>query len=124
VRQRAELYGHVHTARRQANLPPVSNERVSGPARTCSPAQRPRSAEWGRPSPHVCWVRLVGGLGAPEPRLLPIASRVAAEPPSPLLQSTRNRGKKRLTVPGKEKYCLLTRRALCGFGANLSAVRG
>ncbi len=24
VRQRAELYGHVHTARRQANLPPVS----------------------------------------------------------------------------------------------------
>jgi transposase len=25
VRQRAELYGHVHTARRQANLPPVSN---------------------------------------------------------------------------------------------------
>ncbi len=26
VRQRAELYGHVHTARRQANLPPVSND--------------------------------------------------------------------------------------------------
>src|SRR5262249_33813925 len=26
VRQRAELYGHVHTARRQANLPPVSSE--------------------------------------------------------------------------------------------------
>jgi transposase len=25
VRQRAELYGHIHTARRQANLPPVSN---------------------------------------------------------------------------------------------------
>src|SRR5215813_11563937 len=25
VRQRAEIYGHVHTARRQANLPPVSN---------------------------------------------------------------------------------------------------
>jgi transposase len=25
VRQRAELYGHVHTARRQANLPPVPN---------------------------------------------------------------------------------------------------
>jgi transposase len=25
VRQRAELYGHVHTARRQANLPPVSS---------------------------------------------------------------------------------------------------
>jgi transposase len=24
VRQRAELYGHIHTARRQANLPPVS----------------------------------------------------------------------------------------------------
>jgi len=26
VRQRAELYGHVHTAGRQANLPPVSND--------------------------------------------------------------------------------------------------
>ncbi len=26
VRQRAERYGHVHTARRQANLPPVSND--------------------------------------------------------------------------------------------------
>ena len=26
VRQRAELYGHVHTARRQANLPPVASE--------------------------------------------------------------------------------------------------
>jgi transposase len=26
VRQRAELYGHVHTARRQANRPPVSND--------------------------------------------------------------------------------------------------
>ena len=26
ARQRAELYGHVHTARRQANLPPVSND--------------------------------------------------------------------------------------------------
>jgi transposase len=26
VRQRAELYSHVHTARRQANLPPVSND--------------------------------------------------------------------------------------------------
>jgi transposase len=26
VRQRAELYGHVHTARRQANLPPVSGD--------------------------------------------------------------------------------------------------
>src|SRR5436309_9256582 len=26
VRQRAELYGHVHAARRQANLPPVSND--------------------------------------------------------------------------------------------------
>ncbi len=26
VRQRAELYGHVHTARRQLNLPPVSND--------------------------------------------------------------------------------------------------
>jgi transposase len=26
VRQRAELYGHVHTARRQANLPPISND--------------------------------------------------------------------------------------------------
>ena len=26
VRHRAELYGHVHTARRQANLPPVSND--------------------------------------------------------------------------------------------------
>jgi transposase len=26
VRQRAHLYGHVHTARRQANLPPVSND--------------------------------------------------------------------------------------------------
>jgi transposase len=26
VRQRAELYGHIHTARRQANLPPVSND--------------------------------------------------------------------------------------------------
>jgi transposase len=26
VRQRAELYGHVHTARRQANLPPVSSD--------------------------------------------------------------------------------------------------
>jgi len=26
VRQRAELYGHVHTARRQANLPPVSDD--------------------------------------------------------------------------------------------------
>src|SRR2546421_434959 len=26
VRQRAALYGHVHTARRQANLPPVSND--------------------------------------------------------------------------------------------------
>jgi transposase len=26
VRRRAELYGHVHTARRQANLPPVSND--------------------------------------------------------------------------------------------------
>jgi transposase len=26
VRQRAQLYGHVHTARRQANLPPVSND--------------------------------------------------------------------------------------------------
>jgi transposase len=26
VRQRAELYAHVHTARRQANLPPVSND--------------------------------------------------------------------------------------------------
>lgn len=26
VRQRAELYGHVYTARRQANLPPVSND--------------------------------------------------------------------------------------------------
>src|SRR6266545_1241363 len=26
VRQRAELYGHVHTARRQANLPPVAND--------------------------------------------------------------------------------------------------
>src|SRR5262249_33333384 len=25
VRQRAQLYGHVHTARRQANLPPVSS---------------------------------------------------------------------------------------------------
>jgi transposase len=26
VRRRAEMYGHVHTARRQANLPPVSND--------------------------------------------------------------------------------------------------
>lgn len=26
VRQRAELYGHVHTARRQLNLPPLSND--------------------------------------------------------------------------------------------------
>src|SRR5262249_20540013 len=26
VRQRAELYGHVHTARRQANLPPVASD--------------------------------------------------------------------------------------------------
>jgi transposase len=26
VRQRAELYGHVHTARRQADLPPVSSD--------------------------------------------------------------------------------------------------
>lgn len=26
VRQRAELYGHVHTARRQLNLPPISND--------------------------------------------------------------------------------------------------
>ena len=26
VRQRAELYGHVHTARRQASLPPVSSD--------------------------------------------------------------------------------------------------
>jgi transposase len=26
VRQRAELFGHVHTARRQANLPPVSSD--------------------------------------------------------------------------------------------------
>jgi transposase len=26
VRQRAEVYGHVHTARRQANLPPVSSD--------------------------------------------------------------------------------------------------
>src|SRR5215475_2533557 len=26
VRQRAELYGHVHAARRQASLPPVSND--------------------------------------------------------------------------------------------------
>jgi transposase len=26
VRQRAELYGHVHTARRQANMPPVSSD--------------------------------------------------------------------------------------------------
>jgi transposase len=26
VRQRAELYGHVHTARRQANLPPAGND--------------------------------------------------------------------------------------------------
>ncbi|HEX7200925.1 MAG TPA: IS110 family transposase, partial [Dongiaceae bacterium] len=26
VRQRADLYGHVHTARRQANLPPVSSD--------------------------------------------------------------------------------------------------
>jgi transposase len=26
VRQRAQLYGHVHTARRQANLPPVSGD--------------------------------------------------------------------------------------------------
>jgi transposase len=26
VRQRAEIYGHVHTARRQLNLPPVSND--------------------------------------------------------------------------------------------------
>jgi hypothetical protein len=26
VRQRAKLYGHVHTARRRANLPPVSND--------------------------------------------------------------------------------------------------
>jgi transposase len=26
VRQRAQLYGHVHTARRQLNLPPVSND--------------------------------------------------------------------------------------------------
>jgi transposase len=26
VRQRAHLYGHVHTARRQANLPPVSSD--------------------------------------------------------------------------------------------------
>jgi transposase len=26
VRQRAQRYGHVHTARRQANLPPVSND--------------------------------------------------------------------------------------------------
>src|SRR5262249_51014387 len=26
VRQRAELYGHVHTARRQANRPPVSSD--------------------------------------------------------------------------------------------------
>src|SRR5262245_38916330 len=26
VRQRAQLYGHVHTARRQLNLPPISND--------------------------------------------------------------------------------------------------
>src|SRR6516164_3901071 len=26
VRQRAQLYGHIHTARRQLNLPPVSND--------------------------------------------------------------------------------------------------
>src|SRR5262245_27098346 len=26
VRQRAELYGHVHTARRQAHLPPISSD--------------------------------------------------------------------------------------------------
>jgi transposase len=26
VRQRAELYGHIHTARRQLNLPPIAND--------------------------------------------------------------------------------------------------
>jgi transposase len=48
VRQRAELYGHVHTARRQANLPPVSNDvkyksqRAAIPANIADPFVRRR----------------------------------------------------------------------------------
>src|SRR5262249_16969864 len=50
------------------------------------------------------------------PRLLPIASRVAAGPPSPLPAVTQEPRPQRLTVPGRGNYCLLTPRALCGFG--------
>src|SRR5262245_27333389 len=35
VRQRAELYGHVHTARRQANRPPVAND-VKSKSKRCA----------------------------------------------------------------------------------------
>ncbi len=64
VRQRAELYGHVHTARRQANLPPVSNDasaqeqprrraRPTSPTPSSDAASRPTwpcSNRWIRPS--------------------------------------------------------------------------
>jgi hypothetical protein len=96
---------------------PRGRERTSiGTGRALSLAQPPCSAERGRQSPHVCWVRLVPGPRGQESRLLPITSRVAAGPPSPLPPSPRSRGQNSLTVPGRRKYCLLTQRALCGFG--------
>jgi hypothetical protein len=51
VRQRAELYRHVHTARRQANLPPVSNDVTSTPKRGGITAGVRRSVGCGSPGP-------------------------------------------------------------------------
>ncbi len=53
VRQRAELYGHVHTARRQANLPPVAGDpqgRDSAAAAATPTSPTPSSAAASRPT--------------------------------------------------------------------------
>ncbi len=47
----------------------VGNLCVSGPAGAAVPAQPPCSTEWGRRSPHECWVRLV--LWPPRPGAAP-----------------------------------------------------
>jgi len=59
VRQRAELYGHVHAARRQANLPPVSSgvkykrRRAAVTATLSGRRRRPGNPERPQPGPHV-----------------------------------------------------------------------
>ena len=84
------LGGDEPAAFRMAAEP--GNERVSGPAGACSPAQPPCSAERGRRSPHECWVRLVLGPRGQESR--PPADRQAGSPTDVLRRRCRDPGEK------------------------------